>query len=385
VLLLNYEFPPAGGGAGFATFNVGRELVKLGIQVDILTARIENEANGKIIDGVRVYRVPSFRKSIHDCGLLGAYSFVAFALAKRFELLRNYAYDVEHFFFSLPTGVLTLAPFPTQRPPYLISLRGSDVPGYDPFNQTVEKMHRFLLPITCRIWRKAGAVVALSNDLKLLAMKTAPAINIDVIPNGVETETFYPPQNRRTRSPEEPVKIISVTRLLERKGLHHLMEAIAKPTALNVQLDIVGTGSYEQQLRDKCRALGLKNRIRFKGFVRREALPALYRNADLFVLPSQTESFGLVFAEAMACGLPILATSVGGIPELVRDGVDGYLVKPAHPGELRKLLKFFISHPYAGLKMGEAARLRIEEHYSWRSIATQYLEKYQEVADKLAS
>lgn len=377
ILLLNYEFPPAGGGAGFATYNIGRELVKMGVKVDVLTSRIEGEADGTILDGMRIYRVPSWRKGIHDCGMLGAYSYVGFALRKRARLLKSTNYDLEHFFFSLPTGILSLSPLKKRKNPYIVSLRGSDVPGYDPFNQKLEKFHRILLPLTKSIWRNASAVVALSQGLKDIALKTAPEQEIDIISNGIETDHFYPATTEKKQN--GPLKLITVSRLLERKGIHHLLEAIAKPEPLPVTLTIVGTGSYEDELKRLCTELNLDDRVTFTGFVRRDELPELYRQYDVFALPSQTESFGLVFAEAMSCGLPIIGTFVGGIPELVRHETDGILVNPAEPGEIRSSLETMLNNPEERNAMGISARQRIEEKYAWRVIAAQYLERYKKV------
>jgi len=378
VLLLNYEFPPAGGGAGFATYNIGRELVQMGVKVDVLTSSIEDEVDGAILDGMTIHRVPSWRKGIHDCGMLGAYSYVGFALRKRQKLLKSTKYDLEHFFFSLPTGILSLSPIRRRKQPYIVSLRGSDVPGYDLFNQKLEKVHKVLLPLTRSIWRNASAVVALSQGLKDIALKAAPTQEIDIISNGIEIDHFYP-ATRVEKKQEEPLKLITVSRLLERKGIHHLLEAIAKPDPLPVTLTIVGTGSYEDELQKVCTELGLNDRVKFTGFIRRDELPELYRQHDVFALPSQTESFGLVFAEAMSCGLPILGTFVGGIPELVRHETDGILVNPAQPGEIRESLKKMLNDPEKTIAMGIAARQRIEEKYAWRVIAEKYLECYQKV------
>lgn len=403
VLLCNYESPPAAGGAGFASFNLGRELVQMGIKADFLTARMSNEPNVEEVDGLRIFRVPSWRKGPHDCGLAGAYSYVFFAALKRMRLLRANAYDIEHVFFGLPTGVLTRSPLPWRTPPYVLSLRGSDVPGYDPFNATVERLHKLLWPLSRRIWLQAASVVALSDGLRQIAHRSEPDLPIDVIPNGVDTERFsplpahpletgnaeaaFPPGLREAPNVFQapwaesgsPLKIVSVARLLERKGLHHLMEAIARPTPLPVALTIVGTGSYQAELERLAQELDLGSRVHFAGFLQHRELADLYRSSDLFALPSQTESFGLVFAEAMATGLPILATRVGGIPELVRDGTDGVLVDAARPDQLRAALGELIARPSKRRAMGRAARQRIEASYSWRAIAERYLATYERV------
>ncbi|VAW33849.1 hypothetical protein MNBD_DELTA03-1713, partial [hydrothermal vent metagenome] len=117
ILLLNYEFPPMGGGAGNATYNIARELAKLGHHVDVLTSKIKPQKERETIAGFNVYRVSSWRKGIHDCGIRGAYSFLFFAGFKLQQLIRSNQYDILHYFFSLPTGLLSLFPGPHRRLP----------------------------------------------------------------------------------------------------------------------------------------------------------------------------------------------------------------------------------------------------------------------------
>jgi glycosyltransferase involved in cell wall biosynthesis len=376
VLLLNYEFPPVGGGAGHATANIAAGLVRMGIEAEVLTSRIAGEKDGELVNGVRVHRVPSWRVGVHECGLRGAYTYLLTAAPKLRHLRATREYDIEHYFFSLPTGLLTLLPQAAPRTPYIVSLRGSDVPGYDPYNARVERLHALLKPLTRRIWRRAGRVVALSEALAETARHTDPDLEIDVIPNGIDPERFSPPPERRTR---RVARLITVARLLERKGIQTILEACARPTVLPVELTIVGTGPYEGELRALVQELGLADRVRFLGFVPNEELPCLYRQSDIFVLPSETESFGLVFAEAMSCGLPIAASNVGGIPETVRDGVDGLLCPPGEPLSLRENILRLMSNVDAHREISHSQRERILERYSWKQIAARYADVYRSV------
>ena len=383
VLLLNYEYPPAGGGAGFATHHIARELATLDVQVDVLTSRIRDERDA-VEAGVDVFRVPSWRKSLHDCGFRGAWFYVANAVFRRNVLLRRRRYDLEHFFFSLPTGAMTLLPSFGPKPPYVVSLRGSDVPGYDLFNAKVEKAHRLLLPFTRRIWRRAARVVALSDALREIALRTTPELDIDVIPNGIDPHEFYPSEvDQDTASGK--LKVICVARLLERKGIHHLLRAIAEPHPLNLDLTIVGTGPYQPELQHLASSLGLDRQVTFAAFVEHTKLAAMYRDADIFALPSQTESFGLVFAEAMASGLPVVATAVGGIPEIIREGREGFLVEPQDHAAIRQRLELLLGDCALRARMSAAARQRIEEKFTWRRVALQYLEVYRDVLSGTAT
>jgi glycosyltransferase involved in cell wall biosynthesis len=373
VLLLNYEFPPVGGGAGYATANIASCLVNLGIDAEVLTSRIDGEKDGELVDGVPVHRVKSWRNGIHDCGLRGAYTYVLAAALKRRKLHARCKYDIEHYFFSMPTGLLTLIPSFKPAMPYIVSLRGSDVPGYDPFNSKVERIHAFMKPVTRRIWNRARKVIALSDALAETARQTAPDLDIGVIPNGIDTDQFSPPERR---NPKRTTRLITVARLLERKGIHTILEACAKPTMLPVELQIIGTGPYEAELREMVDNLGLDGRVSFLGYVPNEKLPKYYRRSDIFVLPSATESFGLVFAEAMSCGLPIAASNVGGIPETVRDGIDGLLCPPDDPAALRENIVQLMSSAEKREDISHSQRQRILDHYPWEQIARRYAAVY---------
>jgi glycosyltransferase involved in cell wall biosynthesis len=221
-------------------------------------------------------------------------------------------------------------------------------------------------------------VIALSDALAETAKQTAPELDIGVIPNGIDTDQFSPPERR---DPKRTTRLITVARLLERKGIHTVLEAIAKPTVLPVQLQIVGTGPYEAELREMVDQLGLDAQVRFLGYVPNEELPSYYRRSDIFVLPSATESFGLVFAEAMSCGLPIAASNVGGIPETVRDGIDGLLCPPDDPAALRQNIVQLMSSAEAREDISNSQRQRILEHYPWQHIAARYADVYRSALD----
>lgn len=379
VLLLNYEFPPAGGGAGYATLNIASQLRKMGIEADILTARIAGERDGDLLNGVPVHRVASWRKGLHDCGLRGAYTYVAGAALKRRKLHAENHYDLEHYFFSLPTGLLSVLPGAGRKMPTVISLRGSDVPGYDPFNRKVEIIHSMIKPLTRRIWNNADKVVSLSQALADMARNTSPEIDYGIIPNGIDEVHFRPAESREQSS---RLRLVTVARLIERKGIEVIIEACAKPDPLPIELTIVGTGSYAETLQRSVREFGISDRVRFVGFVTNGALPELYREMDAFVLPSEVESFGLVFTEAMSCELPVLASNVGGIPETVRHGIDGLLCPPGRPDLLRQNIEWFIQNRDARIEMGKSGRRRVLETYTWKKVAERYLETYESVLER---
>lgn len=379
VLLLNYEFPPMGGGAGNATRNIARELAAMAHQVSVLTSRHGDQPRHEVDAGVKIDRVFSWRKGIHDCGIRGAWSFVASAIPRLRAITGSQGFEVCHYFFTLPTGALSLVPGRHRSLPGVVSLRGSDVPYYDEFNPVVHRLNLMLRPLIRRIWRRAGRVVALSAGLRNTARRTDRVVRIDVIPNGVETELFSPGERDSERA-SGPLRLITVSRLIRRKGIDHLLRAVAAIRAEeDVRLTVVGTGSHHGELQRLSTELGLDDVVAFAGYHPREELPALYRSADVFVLPSLAESFGLVFAEAMACGLPVIAGRTGGVPDLVKPD-NGILVEPGNIGEIADALRALGASPERRAEMSRANRKKVETEYGWRSVAERYLQVYQEIA-----
>ncbi len=376
ILLLNYEFPPLGGGASNATFNIAKELVLLGYNVEILTSGINGSPPREELHGFIVHRVFSLRRGIHDCGMRGAYTYVWNAAFRLNRVVRNSRFDVLHYFFSLPTGLLTLAPGRHGSVPYIVSLRGSDVPGYDPWNRMVQMFHILLKPVTRYIWKRAARVVALSDALRATALETTPGLEIDIIPNGVEADLFKPDGNKSSENSD--FKLITVSRLIRRKGVQHILKALKRINDPSIKLLIVGTGDYEQQLKNLADKLKLHDQVTFYGYCSRDCLPALYNQMDAFILPSMAESFGIVFAEAMACRLPVIGGRIGGVPDLVKDD-NGILVEPGNIDEIKSAILRLKSSKALCRDMGAVNRKKVVDHYSWRSVALQYSDIYERI------
>jgi len=380
LLLLNYEFPPMGGGAGNATWNIAVELVRQGHRVSVLTSRLKGQLQQETASGIDIYRVFSWRKGIHDCGLRGAYSFIIAAWPVLRRLCKQQHYDVAHYFFTLPTGALTLFPGRHTSIPRVVSLRGSDVPWYDEFNPLVHRMNLLLRPVIRRIWNGSERVVALSGGLRDTAHRTDPKLRIDVVPNGVEADLFTPEPGPNNAG-DGPFRLITVSRLINRKGIDHLIEAVASlRESIDLRLQIVGLGNFMEQLRRKAQTSGAGDIVEFYGYCPRDELPELYRQADLFALPSMAESFGLAFAEAMACGLPILGGRTGGVPELVHES-NGILVTPGSVDEIRDAIRTLHARPDLRQAMSSNNRARVLSDFSWDSVARRYAQIYREIAE----
>jgi glycosyltransferase involved in cell wall biosynthesis len=385
VLLLNYEYPPNGGGAGVATEMLARSLAARGMRVDVVTGGATHASESLLLwDGVAedegmlsVYRVKCRRSSVHKAGMLDAASYLLAARPVVNRLLALHQYDVAHFFFSLPTGAL-LPLLDLGGIPVVVSLQGSDVPGYDPRDRALGRAHRLVRPLTRWIWRRADRVLAVCETLGALGLRTLPGLRYSVVHNGVDLDHFRPAAgHRRFQSPR--VRCLAVARLVERKGLRDLLCALALLERDRFELEIVGSGPEEGTLRALAAQLGIAGEVRFTGALDRAAVAARYRAADLFTLPSLSEAFGNGFAEALASGLPIVGTTVGGIPDLVEHGVNGLLVPPGDPASLAVAIRALADDPLRRREIARRNRLKAESMLDWNHISARYLSVYRGV------
>jgi glycosyltransferase involved in cell wall biosynthesis len=193
----------------------------------------------------------------------------------------------------------------------------------------------------------------------LLRAERVPARRIAVVPNGIEVGA-RPPRDR-----SRPLRrAITVANLRPEKGHDVLIDAVAARGREwpDLEFQIVGDGPCRRSLEERARVRGVSGRFHFAG--ERLDVLSLLSEADLFVLPSRTEALSNAVMEAMAAGLPVIATGVGGTPELIEDGVSGWLVAPGAPDALGDAISAALADPGRAAAMGRAARARIETRYS---------------------
>ena len=166
----------------------------------------------------------------------------------------------------------------------------------------------------------------------------------------------------------------------QQKGVDILLKAM--PLILkehDVILDIIGGGPRLEQYRAFAQQLGIEGSVRFRGFIPHDMMPAEYSAADLFVLSSRRESFGLVLAEAMASGLPVVSTTAGAIPEVVDNGETGILVPPENPDELAGVIIHLLDNPEKMILMGKKGKERVKQYFTWDKVAARVLNCYNEI------
>lgn len=328
-------------------------LVRAGHEVDVLTAGMPQLPRSEFVDKVQVCRVPGWRRRLHYSTALEQLSFVLPTYFAAVDRHRRHPYDMIHCHFIVPTGVVAWLLRRRTGLPFVLTAHGSDVPGYntDRFVTT----HRLIRPLWRRIVSSAAAVTSPSTFVAGLLREQGVA-EVSVLPNPIDAL----PSGKRPRSK----RILCVARLVPRKGVHHLIQAMSA-VGRDWELVIAGDGPMLAPLRQQAVELGV--RVSFEGFVPRERLPELYLSSSVFVLPSLQENFPMVLVEAMAAGCAVITTEGSGCAEIV--GSAGRLVPPGDVQALTEALVDLTENAHAVAALGLCGRRSIRRFNSSRVAA----------------
>jgi glycosyltransferase involved in cell wall biosynthesis len=363
VLLLTNEYPPEKtAGTAMATSFLAEELASRGVRVTVVvntrtSAPVRESSCGVEVVRLRPLPVPATRMAQRAAMLL------RIAQALRPDVVQGQ---------SLSCGALAAFVGRVLGIPSVTYVQGLDLYESSPWARRT--YIRWAL-------RYSGAVAAVTEDLAARARSLVPR-PVSVIPHGLRLRpTHGLSQEAARRSldllPDEPV-VLYVGRLLRIKGVHHLLGAFPRVLARFplVRLLIVGDGEEGQDLQTSARRLGLGPRVAFLGSLPHEDVIRCMRAADVFVLPSLVESFGIVLLEAMGCGLPVVASRVMGIPYLVEDGLNGFLVPPTDEEALADRITALLSDPDLRARMREQNRSKAAAYLMPR-IADRFLDLWQ--------
>lgn len=366
VLFINYELPPVGAGAGNATANIARHMAASGHEVCVLTARFGGLPTTEERDGYVVHRVPSIRRRPDRCTPWEMLSFTVGGMAPAVAFARRWRPDVVCPFFGMPSGPIALLMKRLVGVPYVVSLRGGDVPGF--LGKDRAMLSALAFPLIKWVWRESAGLLANSQGLADLARETWPEAPITVIPNGVDIERFTPPPDRMR--PAHPLRLLCVGRLVRQKRFDAVLDGLALSNAAAV-LRIVGDGPERETLERQATRLGLADRVEFNGWAERSALPAHYAWADALVLPSFAEGMANVVLEGLASGLPVIASDVYGNRALVTSGHNGLLTPPGDPGAIARGISRLANDTELVRVMGSNSRAAAL-HYTWSRVTAQY-------------
>ena len=369
ILLINYEYPPLGGGAANATYNIALSLQKQGHSVFVATTAFGQLTGFTVENNISIYRLPSKRKAADRSNLTEMLSFTYHVLRNSEKIIKDNAIEACIAFFTVHCGIASYRIFKKYNIPYIISLRGGDVPGLVP---ELGLIHSITKPLRRIILKNAISIVANSVGLAELSMKADP-FHVDVIPNGVDTVFFLPSETK-----SDIFTFLFVGRFQAQKNLFFLLKTFKELTLKThkpLKLLMVGDGPQNNELQQYANDLGLTN-IEWLGWKTKKELVLLYQSSHCFLNPSLYEGMPNTILEAMACGLPVVASDSIGNNEIILSRENGLLFPQNNLESFRDQMFELVETQEKANQIGRNARQHIVNNYSWTSVANEYMKLF---------
>lgn len=388
---LSPEYLPLSGGTGAYVYYLSNELMKLGNSAAILTGYSESR-DVRINEQHRIFFIKSLKAPV-----IKSFLFAAAAQRKLRSLRGSLPVDVAHVnlplvpSFAVPRGfgkTLVSTVHSTWKGE-AEAIRNEPYSRLNSNEKFMVSFNWFLRFFEERMLERSNRLIAVSDFTRreLLQYYKVKEAKIHVIHNGVDVNKFKPETDKLKAKKElgfnlEDKAILSVGRLYARKGLFALIESMALVTRKfrNAKLIIAGKGLSDEmkKLVSYATKLGVKDKIVFTGYFPDKKLPRLYQAADVFAFSTFYENLPFAVLEALSTGLPVVTTNVGGIPEMIEDGKNGFLVEPANSRGLANRILFYLEHPTTASEMAFLARENIENHFDWRLIVEKVVKVYDE-------
>ncbi len=358
ILVLNYEFPPLGGGASPVSYEISKRYAKLGNKVDVVTMGFNGLPEFEKKEGINIYRVKCWRSKKEICHPWEQLTYILSAKKFLESHLKENTYDINHSHFIIPTGIVSLWLKKNYGLEYIVTSHGSDVLGYNN-----KRSFKYIYPLVSKAWeeivKEAKFVVSPSKFLKGEIEKLSKGNNLVVIPNGIDAKKFKPMSKEK--------RILIVARLFENKGVQDVLDSIKE---LDIEergwgLDIVGDGPYREFLEKKAEENNLKNVVKFHGWLDNgsQELKEIYGKASIFISASWFESFGLTVLEALQAECYVLVSDNMGHKQLDL-GEDHYFGVNAL-GDLKKKLNLLLNSKSLKVK-------NFDDKFEWQNVIKKY-------------
>ncbi len=392
VLIFSFAYYPRFiGGAEVAIKEITDRIAPGDIEFDMITLCLDSRLpKYEKIGNVNIYRIGwSTSKKFSTDSLpfylnLNKYAYLLTGLSKAISLNRKRKYDA---IWSIMANYSSFAAvlFKLMHPkiPYLLTLQDGDPISY------LKRRALPLYPLFKMIFTKADHIQTISNYLADWAKNMGAKCPVTVVPNAVDLELFSKPISSQEAvdlksklgKKENDVFLVTTSRLVEKNAVGDIIESL-KYLPANIKLLILGQGHEEGKLRELAIELGLNNgestcknnvkvidRVQFLGFISHKDMPPYLQISDIFVRPSLSEGLGVSFLEAMAAGLPIIATPVGGIPDFLKDGETGLFCEVGNPRSIAQKVEKLIKDKESRDYIIKNASKMIREKYQWIMIA----------------
>ncbi len=386
VMMLSWEYPPRViGGISPHVFFLSKNLVEIGINVHVVTCDFPGTPAHEVIDGVEVHRIDSYKNPSPDfstwvylmnMNMQKEAAKIAKKINKKIDVFHA------HDWLVATAGIGLKHVF---RKPLLVTMHSTEMGRRDGLHTQTEKMiHETEAWLTYEAWK-----VICCSDYMVSHVGYAfglPEDKMVMIPNGVRPPAYQKTMKLCDKNirvmfalPEEKI-ILYVGRLVYEKGIQILVNAAPKILEkVNAKFIIVGSGYMKEQLSTIVKSMNLEKKILFSGFVEEEILLKLQKCADVSVVPSLFEPFGIVALEAMAAGSPVVVSDTGGLSEIVDHDLNGVKVYPNNPESLAwGVIKTLLDNKYRD-HIRKNAYKKIREKYDWNKIALKTKQIYESV------
>ena len=384
VMMLTWEFPPRIiGGISPHVYYLSRSLAKNGVKVYVVTCDFPDAPSHEMLDGVEVYRVDSYKNPSPD--------FASWVYLMNMNMQREAASLVKdlggvdifhaHDWLVANAGIGLKHVF---RRPLMATVHSTEYGRRNGIHSDYERMiHETEAWLTYEAWK----VICCSNYMvsHVKWVFGLPEDKLVMIPNGVDAKEYEKSDTdlnhfrRRFALPEEKI-VLFVGRLVYEKGIHVLINAVPKVLEkVNAKFVIVGNGYMQQSLSEHIRNIGLAHKVMFTGFVDDKTLRNLQKCADVSVVPSLFEPFGIVALEAMAAKSPVVVSDTGGLSEIVEHEVTGIKVYPNNPDSLAWGITRVLLDESLANKLRENAYRKVVETFNWEKISQQTKTVYEGV------
>jgi glycosyltransferase involved in cell wall biosynthesis len=386
VMMLTWEFPPRIiGGISPHVYYLSRNLAKNGVKVYVVTCDFPEAPQHEVVDGVEVFRIDSYKNPSPDFATW-VYLMNVNMQKEAAALVNSISGNVDifhaHDWLVANAGIGLKHVF---RKPLLTTIHSTEIGRRNGIHFDYERMiHETEAWLTYEAWK-----VICCSDYMVSHVKWAfglPTDKLVMIPNGVDAEAYTRMEQDDLSSfrgkfalPEEKI-VLFVGRLVYEKGVHVLVNAVPKVLEkVNAKFIIVGNGYMKEQLSNIVKNMGLAHKVQFTGFVDDETLRKLQKCADVSVVPSLFEPFGIVALEAMAAKSPVVVSDTGGLSEIVEHDVTGVKVYANNPESLAwGITKVLLDENFANLIKANAYK-KVQEKYNWNKIAQQTKANYETV------
>jgi len=363
ILVLNYEYPPIGGGGGTVCKNLAEECAARGHEVRVQTSWIKGLDKREEHPRISVYRSFSFRRKADTCTVPQMFLFLITNFWPALWHAWSWKPHVIHVHFAVPTGVLAWLVGLLSRTPYVLTVHLGDVPGALP--EQTDHMFRILKPFTRPIWKGAASVVAVSEFVRKLS-ESAYGVPVTKIFNGIQ-----PPMDSTTVEKASPFQILSVGRFNAQKNLFFMLEILSRIKHRNWKYLLVGDGPLREQLENRVTDLELEDHVFFTGWISQDRVNQMMKESHLLLMPSLAEGLPMVGISALFAGLPIFGSKIDGLTDLINPGTNGFLIPLDSPEQWTQQIERALTSPHELKPMGKKS-LAIADDFDIKKVAKDY-------------